>query len=224
MPKRNHSARLPTSRIILTIVLIGLLVVGVVVALPLISSGNGQKRDVNAVLARLVQLRKDNNNVLPTDLSAIIKAVTGESSAYYGSYDWANPALWNGVWMTPDEEGNAVAPIVQDNVGTTATIVADEFDYWVDAESTHPQEDPGRGPDGLPSEQTFDIFVGWRCQVSVLTLPDLSNPYYPNDTNFSATAPGLIMNQFVNEDGAAHHIAIVYRLEGEDIWYCKDNA
>ena len=50
---------------------------------------------------------------------------------------------------------------------------------------------------------------------------------YPNGGDADAptwATGGTTDNIFVHQDGKARDFAIVYRLEGEDVWRCQDNT
>ena len=206
-----------------------LILAGVLIAVPALQRNqrnNNRRADISYVQAQLTAYQGSNQNALPganatgagsatTTLNAMINGVTNntDESAYYSANtDWSNEDNWNVI--------NANTTLYRD--GDTATEAAltttnsqtnrNEYDLWLDGGTagTSNSSDPGNGADPLPDEERFDVFLGFRCVVA--THAPATGTNYP------------AFNTFVHEDGRARDFAIVYRLEGEDVWRCQDNT
>ena len=198
-----------------------LILAGVLIAVPALQRNqrnNNRRADISYVQAQLTAYQGSNQNALPTTAAQVANGVLNQvdESAYYAANnDWSDATDWNLEAGTAGDDG-----------------AADEYNLWVD-DDTATTEHPGVGAasangDPLPNEEHFDIFIGYRCMVETLTNPQTTAPAdsdnYPNAANNTWTAAGTTVNQFVHEDGRARDFAIVYQLEGENVWRCQDNT
>ena len=223
-----------------------LILAGVLIAVPALQRNqrnNNRRADISYVQAQLTAYQGSNQNALPTTAAQVANGVTNndDESAYYAannSWDAAND--WNlELSLALGVDGGAAEyNLWVDGLAANGTINADAAEFAAgDADNT----DPGAGSttqgDPLPDEEHFDVFIGYRCTISTLSQP--GGNQYPNRgtaynpaTNVADPSPtyadgaltAVVPNLFVNEDGRARDFAIVYRLEGEDVWRCQDNT
>ena len=186
---------------------------------------DARKRDISYAHSRLTALAP----LIARNWSAIgaVKdnLFNDDQSAYYSQYGWSDAANWDAVKAKVDQGGVARSPILAWTSKHAATTTANRFDIWYNRErSTHIDKHPGPGSDELPGEDDLDIFFGWRCHVPTLSRPNAGVAYYPNDANGTWSASGQIINQFVAEASNVFNFAIVYKLEGVDVWNCHDDS
>ena len=229
-----------------------LILAGVLIAVPALQRNqrNGARRtDINFVQSQIVTYQGNNQGDMPDSLNDFTGSITNnnDDSSFYatGTNSWDAADDWNVIDAAEDEYTNgaaAAAPLTAAN----SVSDADEFDLWIDGGTagTAGSSDPGHAPaDPLPDNEHFDVFVGFRCTIPTLndpiagagvdSYPNTGTPYVPA-TNTADPSPTFVAannaaatavpNLFVNEDGLARNFAIVYRLEGADIWYCQDNV
>ena len=203
-----------------------LILAGVLIAVPALQRNqrnNNRRADISYVQAQLTAYQGSNQNELPETVATVTNGVTNndDESAYYSANDdWTDATNWSleePVAGTPSADGAATEYNLWVDTGDAASNTANETDPGVGAAGAS-------GGDPLPDEEHFDIFIGYSCAAASIPLPantTYTGANYPNggDAETPTAAPaGAVANIFVHEDGRARDFAIVYRLEGEDVY------
>ena len=192
-----------------------LILAGVLIAVPALQRNqrnSSRRADIQYLMSAIATYQGNNNNDLPTSLTEMTNSVTNndDEAAYYP--DWSTIGDWNFINADDTQYTDGANAAVALTAANSLSIT-DQYDVWLDGGTagTAGTSDPGHGTDPLPDEEHFDIFFGFNCNQDSLTLTGRTGNY-----------PGI--NTFVHEDGLAREFAVVYTLEGANIWYCQDNA
>ena len=239
--RRSADAGFTIIELMIVLGIAALILAGVLIAVPALQRNqrNGARRtDVNFVQSQMVTYQGNNQGAMPDSIADFTASITNnnDDSSYYatGTNSWSAAGDWNLI----NTVGAATAHTYVNGAATAVTLAAgnaatdaDEFDIWIDGgdatNAVATLTDPGFGVDPLPDQEHFDVFIGFTCANNNYTPNPANELNYPNDGNLAApsyTASSTDGNFFVNEGGLARNFAIVYRLEGENIWYCQDNA
>ena len=203
VPNRRQ-AGVTLVEMVMVISISALIIAGIMLTVPAVQRGqrnDARRRDITYVQSQLLAFSFATDGALPANATEMVGAVTsvGAESAYYSRiWGWSNVNNWHETLST----------------ATSGTTKADKYDIWIDDgtpgtanDDTDPGFAGGTPPinDPLPDQDHFDVFIGFRCQGKLLA------------------GPNYAVNGNVHEEGAAGDFAIVYKLEGDDFWYCASN-
>ena len=195
-----------------------LILAGVLIAVPALQRNqrnNNRRADIQFLQSQIVTYQGNNQGDMPENRADVIGSITnndGDSTFYAtGANSWDVAGDWHEI----DTDGTSATDVqINGNAAANAAAIitdADANSLWLDNGNTATGANPGDGNnDPLPDNEHFDVFIGFQCEEETLTNP--ANNRYPG------------ANTFVNVNGLARNFAIVYRLEGANIWYCQDNA